>query len=216
MRAEANRRNGTRRARSEEDREARLQAILDAALDVFSEKGYAATRLEDVAARAGVAKGTIYLYVPSKQALFEALIRSAIALPIEALEQRIAALDVPAETMLRTLFAWMRREVLGTRRKEIARLVLSEAGRFPEIAEFYHREVISRGLGILRRIAETAVARGEFRSDALARFPQLAIAPAVVAIIWGGLFERFEPLDIEGLFEAHLELLLRALKGDGS
>ena len=216
MRTEANRRNGTRRARNEDDREARLQAILDAALDVFSEKGYAATRLEDVAARAGVAKGTVYLYVPSKQALFEALIRSAIALPIEALEQRIAALDVPAEAMLRTLFAWMRREVLGTRRKEIARLVLSEAGRFPEIAEFYHREVISRGLGILRRIAETAVARGEFRSDALARFPQLAIAPAVVAIIWGGLFERFEPLDIEGLFEAHLELLLRALKEDGS
>ncbi|MDQ4061868.1 MAG: TetR/AcrR family transcriptional regulator [Pseudomonadota bacterium] len=216
MGAEANRRNGTRRARSEDDREARLQAILDAALDVFSEKGYAATRLEDVAARAGVAKGTIYLYVPSKQALFEALIRSAIALPIEALEQRIAALDVPAEMMLRTLFAWMRREVLGTRRKEIARLVLSEAGRFPEIAEFYHREVISRGLGILRRIAETAVARGEFHSDALARFPQLAIAPAVVAIIWGGLFERFEPLDVERLFEAHLELLMRALKEDRS
>ena len=216
MCAAANRRNGTRRARNEDDREARLQAILDAALDVFSEKGYAATRLEDVAARAGVAKGTIYLYVPSKQALFEALIRSAIALPIEALDQRIAALDVPAEMMLRTLFAWMRREVLGTRRKEIARLVLSEAGRFPEIAEFYHREVISRGLGILRRIAETAVARGEFRSDALARFPQLAIAPAVVAIIWGGLFERFEPLDVEGLFEAHLELLMRALKEDRS
>ena len=216
MCAAANRRNGTRRARNEDDREARLQAILDAALDVFSEKGYAATRLEDVAARAGVAKGTIYLYVPSKQALFEALIRSAIALPIEALEQRIAALDVPAEMMLRTLFAWMRREVLGTRRKEIARLVLSEAGRFPEIAEFYHREVISRGLGILRRIAETGVARGEFGSDALVRFPQLAIAPALVAIIWGGLFERFEPLDVEGLFEAHLELLMRALKEDRS
>ena len=216
MCAAANRRNGMRRARNEDDREARLQAILDAALDVFSEKGYAATRLEDVAARAGVAKGTIYLYVPSKQALFEALIRSAIALPIEALEQRIAALDVPAEVVLRALVAWMGGEVLGTRRKEIARVVLWEAGRFPEIAEFYHREVISRGLGILRRIAETGVTRGEFGSDALVRFPQLALAPALVAIIWGGLFERFEPLDVEGLFEAHLELLMRALKEDRS
>ena len=203
-----------RRARSEEERRAKLQAILDAALDVFAEKGYADTRLEDVAARAGVAKGTIYLYVASKEALFEALVRSGIGAPIEAAAARILALDVSAEDMLRMLFDWMRREVLATRRKEIARLVIAEAGRFPEIAAFYHREVVGRGVALLREVAARAVARGEFRSDELVRFPQLAIAPGLLALIWTNLFQHLEPLDVEAMFEAHLGLLMRALKGE--
>ncbi|HKG76053.1 MAG TPA: helix-turn-helix domain-containing protein, partial [Beijerinckiaceae bacterium] len=140
-----------RRARSEEERQAKLQAILDAALDVFAEKGFADTRLDDVAARAGVAKGTIYLYVESKQALFEALVRSGITAPLAAVEAQVLALDATAETMLRMLFAALRREVLQTRRKEIVRLVLAEAHRFPDIAAFYHREVVSRGMALLRR-----------------------------------------------------------------
>ncbi len=205
-----------RRARSEEERQAKLQAILDAALDVFAEKGFADTRLDDVAARAGVAKGTIYLYVESKQALFEALVRSGIAAPLAAIEAQVLALNAPAETMLRFLFAALRREVLETRRKEIVRLVLAEAGRFPDIAAFYHREVVSRGMAMLRRVAERAVERREFSSDELVRFPQLAIAPALVALLWANLFERFEPLNAEAMLDAHLTLLMRALKGSGA
>jgi AcrR family transcriptional regulator len=201
------------RARSAEEREARLQAILDAALDVFGQKGFADTRLEDVAARAGIGKGTIYLYVSSKQALFEALVRSGIATPIEKLEARIMALDHPVEDTLRLLLSFLRTEVLATRRIEIVRLLIAEAGRFPEIARFYHDEVVARGLRILRSIAERAVARGEFRSDELVRFPQLAVAPGVVAILWAHLFQPFDPLDVEAMFEAHLALLMRALKG---
>ena len=201
------------RARSAEEREARLQAILDAALDVFGQKGFAETRLEDVAARAGIGKGTIYLYVSSKQALFEALVRSGIAAPIEKLEARIMALDRPVEEMLRLLLTFLRTEVLATRRIEIVRLLIAEAGRFPEIARFYHDEVVTRGLRVLRGIAERAVARGEFRSDELVRFPQLAVAPGVVAILWAHLFQPFDPLDVEAMFEAHLALLMRALTG---
>ena len=202
------------RARSEEQRQAKLQAILDAALDVFSDKGFADARLDDVAARAGVAKGTIYLYFPSKEALFEALVHTGIAIPIETVEQKVLALDLPAEATLRMLFDFLRREVLGTRRKEIVRLILSEAGRFPEIAAVYHREVVSRGMHLMREIAERAVARGEFRSDELARFPQLVVAPGILALIWTNLFQHLDPLDVEGLFEAHLGLLMRALKGE--
>src|SRR3954463_3800320 len=149
-------RAGTRRARSEQARQAKLQAILDAALDVFAENGFAGARLDDVAARAGVAKGTIYLYAESKQALFEDLIRSGIGAPIEALEARVLALDLPAEATLRTLFSWLRTEVLGTRRRDIARLVLTEAHRFPELAEIYHREVVGRGLRFIRTVAARA------------------------------------------------------------
>jgi AcrR family transcriptional regulator len=204
------------RARSEEERQAKLDAILAAALDVFVEKGFADARLDDVAARAGVAKGTIYLYVASKEALFEALIHSGIAASIEAIEEKVLALDLPAEATLRMLFAFLRQEVLGTRRREIVHLILSEASRFPEIAAVYHREVISRGMRLLRKIAERAIARGEFRSDELVRFPQLAIAPGIVALLWTNLFQHLDPLDIEGMFEAHLALLMRALRGDAA
>jgi AcrR family transcriptional regulator len=205
-----------RRARSEEQRRAKLQAILDAALDVFAEKGFADTRLDDVALRAGVAKGTLYLYFESKQALFEALIRSGIAAPIEAIEEKVLGLDLPAEATLRMLFTFLRQDVLATRRKEIVRLILSEAGRFPEIAALYHREVVGRGMRLLRRVAERAIARGEFRSDELARFPQLAIAPGIIALVWLNLFQHLEPLDVEGMFDAHVDLLIRALKEPGS
>jgi AcrR family transcriptional regulator len=212
----AKRSQPARRARGESDRQAKFAAILDAALDVFAEKGFANARLDDVAAKAGVAKGTIYLYVSSKEALFEALVRAGIGEPIAAMADRALALDAPIETTLRMIFTFLRTEVLGTRRKEIARLVIAEASRFPDVAAFYHREVVGRGLTLLRRIAERAVARGEIRSDEIARFPQLLVAPGLVAILWSNLFERFEPLDVEAMLDAHLALLMRALKADPS
>jgi AcrR family transcriptional regulator len=207
-------------SRDYDARAARLQAILDAALEEFAEHGYAATRLDDVARRAGVAKGTLYLYVPSKQALFEALVRSAIAEPVHRIGARLLAADgtatgsVPPEEALRELYGWIRREMLGTRRGEIARLVIAEGRRFPEIAAFYHREVIGRALGLVRRIAARAAAERGLRTEELVRFPQLAAAPILVALVWGGLFERIEPLDAEAMFEAHLAVLRRAMRRD--
>jgi AcrR family transcriptional regulator len=168
-----------------------------------------------VAVGAGIGKGTVYLYFPSKQALFEGLVQSGIAVPIQAIEAKILALDCPVEAILRMLFAFVRVEVLGTRRQDIVRLLITEGSRFPAIAELYHREVLSRGLGLLRGIAARAVARGEFRSDELVRFPQLAIAPALVAILWAHLFQPFESLDTEAMFDAHIAVLMRALREGG-
>ncbi|MCC2652389.1 MAG: TetR/AcrR family transcriptional regulator [Microvirga sp.] len=201
-----------RRARSDAERHAKERAILDGALEVFAESGFAEARLEDVAARAGVAKGTIYLYFPSKQALFEALIRTGIAAPIEAAGAGIAGADLPFEAIVRALFMRMRRQILETRRKEIIRLVIAESGRFPELTQFYYREVVARGMALLRSVAERAAARGELTSDELARFPQLIVAPGLVAFLWATLFERFEKLDAEALLDTHLALLMRALK----
>jgi AcrR family transcriptional regulator len=203
-------------ARSETDRQAKLQRILDAALDVFLEKGFTEARLEDVAARAGVAKGTIYLYVPSKQALFEALMQSGIGGPIGEIAEKVQTLDISAEEQLEAFFMFLRREVLGTRRVDIVRLLLMEAGRFPELAQAYHRDVIGKGLKLLRGIAERGIMRGEFRSDELVRFPQLAIAPGLVALLWTSLFQRFDPIDVDAMLEAHLALLMKALKGPQS
>jgi hypothetical protein len=99
------------------------------------------------------------------------------------------------------------REIYGTRRKDVIRLIISEGPRFPKLAEIYYREVIARVLPVIRARLALAVERRELSRDALARFPQLLVAPALVAIIWNGLFGRFAPLDIRDLMRAHLDLL---------
>jgi AcrR family transcriptional regulator len=193
----------------------RRQAIIDASLDVFAEKGFAQARLEDVAARAGIAKGTIYLYFADKQDLFKNLV-SLAATPIIERLAAISDLDMPIATALDRLFQLFRTEVLGTRRKEIMRLVLTEGARFPEIAQLYHAQVISRGLPLMRAMLERAADRGELASDAAARFPHLVVAPLLVGLLWDGLFSTFEPLDVEGLLAAHRDLLLGHSAGDQS
>ena len=187
--------------------EARRQAILDAALHVFAERGFEAARLEDVAARAGVAKGTLYLYFRDKEALFEELVRSAVSPIIEAVSRAASAPDVPAHAILETFFALFQKEVLGTKRKLLLRLIIAEGPRFPKIAEFYHREVVTRGIGLMRSVAERAARRGEFAGDAAARYPQLIVAPLILAVVWDSLFARIDPLDVADLLRAHQEVL---------
>src|SRR3954466_3990794 len=106
--------SGAPRARSDADRQAKERVILDAALDVFGERGFAEARLEDVASRAGVAKGTIYLYFASKGGVFEALTRTGVGAPIAAVGAELGGQELPFETILRTIFARLRTEILGT------------------------------------------------------------------------------------------------------
>jgi AcrR family transcriptional regulator len=195
-------------SRRKEASEQRRQAILDAGLDVFGARGFAAARLDDVAEKANVAKGTIYLSFRDKEDLFEQIVLGAVS-PILA---RLAALaeadDVPLEMFLIGLHKLFREEVLGTRRKEVLRLVISEGGRFPRIAEFYHREVIGKGSALIRRMAARSLARGEPHAEHIARYPQLVMAPLLVSVIWDGLFSSIEPLDVEGMLAAHRAMLL--------
>jgi AcrR family transcriptional regulator len=191
--------------------ELRRQTILKAALAVFAERGFAAARLDDVAVRAGVAKGTLYLYFHSKEALFEALIRDAISPLLAHVGAVAAAPDMPPTKALETFFSLFERQVLGTDRKLLLRLIISEGVRFPALAEIYYREVVTRGLGLVRTLAERAAKDGTFATTAPARFPQLIIAPVLVAVIWDALFARIDRLDVAGLLSAHLE----TLKGKG-
>jgi AcrR family transcriptional regulator len=197
----------TPRARPRALRQAeRRQSILAAALDEFAARGFAATRLEDVARRAGVAKGTIYLYFEDKQSLFQELVRTMLSPIVGAIEA--APIDeLPARAIAETIADVFVREIFGTRRQDVIRLIITEGGRFPKLAEFYYREVIERVLTAMRAMLTGAVKRGELKSDALARFPQLLVAPALVAIVWNGMFERLAPLDVRALMRAHIELL---------
>ena len=190
---------------------ARRAAILAAALDEFSARGFAAARLDDVARRADVAKGTIYLHFKDKEALFQELVRTMLSPLVMTLEQ-LRASDVPIRIVLERFADLFVREIYGTRRRDVARLVITEGARFPSIAEFYYREVVERGIAAMRAMIERAVTRGELRHAALARFPQLVVAPGLVAILWVGLFDRFAHLDVAGMMRAHIEILL----GSGS
>jgi AcrR family transcriptional regulator len=186
--------------------ETRRAAILSAALEEFTARGYEGARLDDVARRAGIAKGTIYLYFTDKEALFQDLVRSMVH-PVLGTLEKLREVDIPARVLVETLLATFVREVYGTRRKDIIRLILSEGPRFPAIAEFYYREVVARVLAIVRPILKRAAARGELPDDALARFPQLIIAPMLVGIVWHGLFDKFEPLDVAAMARAHVNIL---------
>ena len=188
-------------------REARRQAVLTAALAVFAEHGFEAARLDDVAARAGVAKGTLYLYFADKEALLEELIRSVVGPVRKAIERVAANPALPAATALQTVFKVFESEVLGTERKLLVRLVISEGPRFPRIAELYFREVVEPGLALVRGLLERASRDGTLASPAVARHPQLVVAPLVVAVIWDSMFSRFAPLDTGAMLRAHAQLL---------
>jgi AcrR family transcriptional regulator len=188
---------------------ARREAILDAALDEFSARGFAAARLDDVAQRAGVAKGTIYLYFADKETLFQELILSKMSPIVGTLEGALAT-DLPLRVIIDQAVEIFVREVYGTHRKQLIRLVISEGPRFPALAEFYYREVLSRLLTAIRGFLRRAYDRGELADDTLVRFPQLLGGPGIIAIVWSGLFDRFEPLDVRAMMRAHFDRLLAA------
>jgi AcrR family transcriptional regulator len=199
------------RARRLERSAATREAILAAALDEFAARGFAAARLDDVARRAGVAKGTIYVHFRDKVTLFEELVRSALG-PVIAAAESASMADMPLRPFAERLIDTFVREIYGTHRKHVLRLIITEGERFPQLAHIYYREVIARALKVLRTVVQRAVERGEVDDDALLRFPQLLIAPGLVAVIWDALFARFEPLDVPAMMRKHLELLFEALE----
>jgi AcrR family transcriptional regulator len=185
----------------------RRDAILAAALEEFSARGFAAARLEDMAQRAGVGKGTIYLHFRDKEALFQELVTSMLG-PFVANLEAAPPSGVPIRRVLERFVDLFLREIYGTERRKLLRLVMTEGPRFPQLAEFHYNHVVKRGIAAMRALLEGARARGELRNDALVRFPQLVVAPAMMAIVWSGLFDRFATLDVAALMGAHLDLIL--------
>ena len=184
----------------------RRSAIIEAAMDEFIARGFAATRLDDVAKRAGVAKGTIYLHFKDKEALFEELIRTAIV-PLVTRLGTPPAVGGSVRDMIESFAKAFIQEVATTKRGDIVRLIVAEGPRFPKVADFYYREVVSRGLSGMRALIELGIARGEIAQKNLARFPQILVAPAIVAVIWQSLFSKHAPLDANEMFRVHLDLI---------
>lgn len=191
---------------------ARPNEILGAALACFAERGFAGTRLDDVAQRAGVTKGTLYLYFRDKEELFEAVVRQSIVPYVEGLETAVGNATEPAPVLLQRLMAgWP--QVMSSPASAIPKLVISEAGNFPDLARFYLNEVVHRSMAVIRQVVCTGIERGEFRAVDIDAAARCVIAPAIFAMLWRhslGLYEDAQ-LDPETLCGTHLELLLHGL-----
>jgi AcrR family transcriptional regulator len=193
-------------------KEARPQEIVRAALHLFARRGFAATRLDDVAAEAGISKGTLYLYFENKESLFRAVVQESVVPKIDAIEQLIATYDGPTPDLLRPMverFAHIVESEVGC----VPKIVISEAGNFPAIARFYADTVVKRGLGILTRVLERGMARGEFRQLDIPQTLPLIVAPFLMMAQWQhSLAPHVEiQFDPRAVLNQHLEFLLRAL-----
>lgn len=172
---------GTKRERR---KEARPGELLEAALDLFVEKGFAATRVDEVAARAGVSKGTLFLYFPSKEELFKAVVRENIAGRFAEWNNELENFTGTTSEVLRYCYQVWWERIGCTKASGITKLLLSEAQNFPEIVQFYQQEVILPGQALIRRILERGVARGEFRPVNLDYAVYLVLAPMIFLMLW--------------------------------
>lgn len=187
--------------------ESRRQAILSAARDEFVARGFAAARVEDIARRAGVAKGTVYLSFPDKEQLFEAMVLDRLAPLAERIRGQLSASDGRLRSVMEPLLTAAAREFVGDEIGPVLRLMLSESMRFPRLAERYRREVIEPTLALMRMLLARAAAAGELRNPGAAEFPHLVMAPLIMGLIWQGLFAQALPLDLERLIRTHMDNL---------
>jgi AcrR family transcriptional regulator len=198
--------------RRREGKDVRPQQIVAAAFEEFAAKGFAGTRLEDVAARARVSKGLPYLYFKTKVELFKAVVRSVITSHFDVIRERMETTELSVEDFLKGPFLAFIQELVGSRRAFIARLLIAEGHKHPELTAFYFETVVSRGIETLTRLIDRGVERGEFKPTRLRDFPQLLIAPALTAIIWRSLFERHRHLDTDAMLATNIELLVDAVR----
>jgi TetR/AcrR family transcriptional regulator len=202
-------------AKRERRKEARPGELLDAALDLFVEKGFAATRAEEVAARAGVSKGTLFLYFPSKEELFKAVVRENISGRFSEWNQEFEAFEGSTPDMVRyCMKVWWER-IGATRASGITKLIISEARNFPDIAAFYQQEVIQPANVLIRRILQRGIDRGEFRQLDMDYAAFSIIAPMIFLIMMkhslGACQPHDYPLDPERYVHSQVETLLRGL-----
>lgn len=195
---------------------ARPAEIRQAALECFGERGFAATRLDDVAELAGVTKGTVYLYFHNKEDLFKAVVKEELVPNIVKIQTRLADEHLSPPDALAELMRFWIKTLDSTRLSLIPKLVISEIGNFPELAEFYIHEVIDRGFSLIGGIIRRGIETGDFRKVDVEETTVCVIAPAIVSMLWRHTFEQFgsKRIDPLSLFETHIEMILRGLQQD--
>jgi AcrR family transcriptional regulator len=197
-------------------KEARPQELLEAALDLFVERGYAATRLDDVARQAGVSKGTLYLYFTNKEELFKAVVRENLFPVLTEGEEIIGQYQGSSAELFREFILKWWEKIGDTKLSGITKLMMAESGNFPEVTQFYHNEVIVRSNAIIIQMLERGVARGEFRRVDTALATRVICAPIIMLMMWKHTFGvcQTEPVSPQQYLDCFIDLLLRGLLSD--
>jgi len=205
-----------RAPRWERRKESRPAELLGAALELFVERGYAATRLDEVAARAGVSKGTLYLYFESKEEIFKAVVRDTIVPRIDELRRGAERSTLGSAELLRTFLCDWWEHFGASRLGGLAKLIVAEAGNFPEVARFFHDEVIEPHSEVLVSIIERGIRRGEFAPVDARVAAHLWIAPLALKAIWTHSMDALCPAELrvapERLLRIHIDFVLAALR----
>ncbi len=186
--------------------------ILDAAFDAFAAEGFAGTRLDDIAARAGVTKGTIYVYFDSKEELFVAALKQMVSPALDHLRQLMASPQGPAADILREHLLFVADHMLGDHRKrEIVRVLIADGTRFPALLDRWHADVVVPSCDGFSAVIAYGVQRGEFAPSTAAELPQLILAPVITAAVWRSLFGDRHPLDLKQFFATAVDTLVNGL-----
>ncbi len=190
----------------------RPQEILEAAFAEFSRNGYATTTLDQIAERAGVTKGTIYVYFENKEHLFISMVHEFTKAAYDTVQGMYETHDGSTADLLRAQFSFIYQHIVeDRRRREVVRMLIAEAPRFPELADRYHQEILRPCLDMLRQAIQRGMDRGEFRRSSIIDTPQVIIAPIALVDLWMMMFDDRQPLDLKAYFNAHLDLVLNGL-----
>lgn len=198
-------------------KQARPAEILDAALKVFAQKGFAAARMDDIAKAAGVTKGTIYLYFENKEAVFKSLVRETVGTTLGAVAADVQTYQGSARFLLRMVITRMAQMLVDSEKVVLPKIVIGETTNFPWLAEFYRFEVIEPGMRLLTELIERGITQGEFRTLPAAHVARMCVAPVLLSAIWRVTFAHLdpEPYDYKALIDTHLDVLFRGLAAEG-
>lgn len=194
-------------------KEQRPSDIIAAALAVFAEKGFAGARIEEIARRAGLSKGAVYLYFPTKEDLFRAVVQTAVLPNIAAIEQAVLAMEMPFAERLRMILPRFAALVSAVPVGAVAKMVIGESRNFPELAKVWHDNVVSKGVGLLTRLIAEAQAKGEVRPGDPRTHAFSIMGPMIIGIVWHETFTPVggDPIDLPAVARQHVETVLAGL-----
>lgn len=200
--------------RRQRRKDARPQEIVEAAMRLWAEKGFAATRLDDVAAEAGVAKGTIYLYFASKEALFEAALRQTLVATMESASGQAESFSGNTRELLTLFFGLVQRQLEESGAVVLMKVLIGEGHRFPALVALHREIALSRGMETLKRILQRGVERGELRADALGTDPRIIMGPIMTAALWSLVYKDAIFPPVRTMIDQHVEIIVKGLSAD--
>lgn len=193
-------------------KEARPQEIVEAAMEAFAEQGFAGTRIEDIAERSGVAKGTVYLYFETKDALFEAGVREHLSPMFGRLTKFVKEFPGPTSDLVKLILERIYEQLINNEsRRAVMKILIAEGNRFPQLTAFYHQEIVTGGKQLWRTVLKRGVDQGEFDKSAIMQAPEVIMGPAVMAAVWKMVFDNISPIDLDKHRKAHIDLVLNGL-----